>query len=116
MSPVLEVLLYISRLYFINEQYLEPILDIQICEILDRNDIFFHSGVISMEFNTTGRPQCFKLLLVEVHKYISKFMTLIVICGNNFPNFCSIDVFSLEMDSLNNEDNFVGQVTELADI
>ena len=25
----------------------------------------------------------------------------------NFPNFCSIDVFSLEMDSLNNEDNFV---------
>ena len=49
-------------------------------------------------------------------KYISKFVKLIVICGDNFPNFCLIDVFSLEMDSLNNEDNFVGQFTGLADI
>ena len=33
-------------------------------------------------------------------------MTLIVICGDNFPNFCPIDVFSLEMDSQVYEDNF----------
>ena len=51
-----------------------------------------------------------------VLKYISKFVTLIVICGDNFSNFCLIEFFSLEMDSLNNEDNFVGQFTGLADI
>ena len=49
-------------------------------------------------------------------EYILKFVTLIVICGANFPNFSPIDVFSFEMDSLNNEDNFVDQVIGLADI
>ena len=40
-------------------------------------------------------------------------MTLIVICGGNFRTFCPIDIFSLEIDSLNNEDNFVGQFNGL---
>ena len=32
-------------------------------------------------------------------KTISKVVALIVIFCDNFPNFCPIDVFSLEMDS-----------------
>ena len=55
-------------------------------------------------------------LVLDLPKAKVLFVTLIVICGDNFPNFCPIDVFSLEMDPLNNEDNFVGQFTGLADI
>ena len=39
------------------------------------------------------------VFLIYVLEYISKFVTLIVMCGDNFPNFCPIDVFSMEMDS-----------------
>ena len=39
-------------------------------------------------------------------KYISKFQARFVIFCNNFPSFSPIDVFSLEMDSQVQEDNF----------
>ena len=71
------------------------------------------------QFNQTSMEtirQSNKLKILSLLNAMSKFVTLIVTCGDNFPNFCPIDVFSLEMDSLDNVDNFVGQFTGLADI
>ena len=79
-------MIILSKQAVINLKYIVLIID-QITDILKTKQIDLKKLVLGrsqLEYNSG-----------KALKYISKFVTLIAICGDNFPKFCPIYVFFL---------------------